>query len=63
MLGDKRTLPFWSRRRPNLVMLERALKARRAVGERHTDAEHVVIGRKLAQYRFVVSKGRIHPPT
>lgn len=64
MLGDKKTLPFWRRRKPNLLELERALvpeEGRRS--ERHTDSEHTVIERKLGQHRFEVSKGRIHPPT
>lgn len=62
MLGEKKTLRFWRQRRPNLVLLERALGARRTRGERHSDAEHVVIERRIAQYRFDASKGRIHPP-
>ena len=62
MLAAKETLPLWRRRRANLVMLERALKARRTPGEHHSDAEQAVLERKIAQYRFDASKGRIRPP-
>jgi hypothetical protein len=61
MLGEKKTLPLWSQRRPNFLKQERALAARRTRDERHTDAEHAVIERKLAQHRFEVSKGKVHP--
>ena len=64
MLGDKKTLPFWRYRKPNFFELERTLASedsRRS--ERQTDSEHAVIERKLGQYRFEVSQGRIHPPT
>jgi hypothetical protein len=63
MLGEKKTLPFWRRRRPNFLALERALAPEGQGSERHTEAEHTVIERKLAERRFEVSKGRIHPPT
>ncbi|MBN9088623.1 MAG: hypothetical protein J0J01_17100 [Reyranella sp.] len=63
MLGEKKTLPFWRKRRPNFLGLERALKPEGVREERHTDAEHAVIERKIAKDRFEVSKGRIHPPT
>lgn len=63
MLGEKKTLPFWRRRKPNFLELERALAPEEGQrSERHTNAEHAVIGRKLGQHRFEVSKGRIHPP-
>jgi hypothetical protein len=62
MLGEKKTLPFWRRRRPNFLALERALAAESAHEERHTDAEHAVIERKIVQHRFEASKGKIHPP-
>jgi hypothetical protein len=64
MLGEKKTLPFWRRRKPNLLELERALAPEDGqLSERQTDAEHAVIERKIARDRFEVSKGRIHPPT
>jgi hypothetical protein len=64
MLGEKKTLPLWRRRKPNLLELERALAPEDGQrSERHTDAEHAVIERKIAKDRFEVSKGRIHPPT
>lgn len=63
MLGEKKTLPFWRRRRPNLLALERALTPEGAQEERRTDSEHAVIEQKIAQHKFEVSKGRIHPPT
>ena len=62
MLGEKKTLPFWRRRRPNLLELERALAPEGERSERHTDAEQAVIERKIARDRFEMSKGRIHPP-
>jgi hypothetical protein len=64
MLGAKKTLPFWRRRKPNFLELERTLApgaARRS--ERQTDSEHAVIERKIAKDRFEASKGRIHPPS
>ena len=63
MLGERKTLPFWRRRRPNFLALQRAIAPAALGGERHTEAEHTVIERKLAEHRFEVSKGRIHPPT
>ena len=63
MLGEKKTLPFWRRRKPNFLEIERALAPEEGQrDERHTDAEHAVIERKIARDRFEVSKGRIHPP-
>jgi hypothetical protein len=64
MLGAKKTLPLWRRRKPNFLELERALAPEDGQrSERQTDSEHAVIERKLAKDRFEVSKGRIHPPT
>ena len=63
MVGEKKMLPFWRRRRPNFLELERALAPEDGQrSERHTDAEQTVIERKIARDRFEVSKGRIHPP-
>jgi hypothetical protein len=62
MLAEKKTLPFWRRRRPNFLALERALAREGQGGDRHPEAEHTVIERELAEHRFEVSKGRIHPP-
>jgi hypothetical protein len=61
MLGDKNTLPLWRPRRPSFLALERALAPEDRRGERHTEAEQVVIERKAAQRRFEESKGKIHP--
>jgi hypothetical protein len=61
MLGEKKT-PFWRRRRPNFLALERALAPESAREGRHTDTEHAVIEQKIAQHRFEASKGKIHPP-
>ena len=64
MLGAKKTLPFWRRRRPNFLEIERALAPEEGQrSEPQTDAEQAVIERKIARDRFEVSKGRIHPPT
>jgi hypothetical protein len=63
MLGEKKTLPFWRRRKPNFLELERALAPDGQRGQGHTDTEHTVIERKIARDRFEISKGRIHPPT
>jgi hypothetical protein len=63
MLGEKKTLPFWRQRRPNFLELERALAPEGSHEERQTDAERAVIEQKIAQHRFEVSKGRIHPPS
>ena len=62
MLEEKKTSPFWRRRKPSFLDLERALVPEGQRNERHTDAEQAVIERKLARDRFEVSKGRIHPP-
>jgi hypothetical protein len=62
MPGDNKTLPFWRRRRPNRLALERALSSERRAEERLTDAERAVIERELARQVFELSKGRIHPP-
>ena len=62
MLAEKKALPLWRRRRPNILALERAI-AERGQPERHTETEHAVIERKIARDRFAVSKGRIHPPS
>ncbi|HEY4167903.1 MAG TPA: hypothetical protein VGM96_14060 [Reyranella sp.] len=64
MLGEKKTLPFWRRRKPNFLELERALAPEEGQqSERQTDTEQAVIERKIAKDRFEVSRGRIHPPT
>jgi len=64
MLGEKKTLPLWRRRKPNFLEIERALAPEEGQrNERQTDAEQAVIERKIARDRFEVSKGRIHPPT
>ena len=63
MVGDKKTLPFWRRRKLNFLEVERALApAQGQRSERHTNSEHAVIERKIAKDRFEVSKGRVHPP-
>ena len=62
MLGEKKTLPFWRRRRPNLLAQERAL-APTARTSRESDAENAVMEREITRDRVEVSKGRIHPPT
>jgi hypothetical protein len=63
MFGEKKTLPFWRRRRPYFLAVERALAPERSREERHTDAEHAVIEQKIAEHRFEMSKGKVHPPT
>jgi hypothetical protein len=64
MLGEKKTVQLWRRRKHNFLELERALAPEEGQrDERHTDTEHAVIERKIAKDRFEVSKGRIHPPT
>ena len=63
MLGARKTLPLWRRRKPNFLELERALAPEEGQhSERQTDAELAVIERKIVRDRFEVSKGRIHPP-
>ncbi len=60
MPEEKKTLPFWRRRRPNFLSLERSL-ASPARNERDSDAEHAVIGQKAERRRFEEAKGKIHP--
>jgi hypothetical protein len=62
MVGEKKTLPFWRRRRPSFLALQRALAPKAGRGERHSAAEHAVIGQMAARRRFEQSKGKIHPP-
>lgn len=62
MLGEKKTVPLWSQRKPNLLAQERALAPETPQEERQTESEQAVIERKIAQDRFEVSKGRVHPP-
>lgn len=61
MLGNRKTLPLWSRRRPNLLAQERALANAGRAGERHTDSEHAVMEQKAAQRRFEEAKGKVRP--
>jgi hypothetical protein len=63
MLGDKKTLPFWRRRKPNFLAVERAIAPEKPREERQTDSEHAVIERKIAEHRFEASKGKVHPPS
>jgi len=63
MLGEKKTLPFWRRRRPNFLTLERAVTPESMRVERHTDTAHAVIEQRAAQRRFEESKGKINPRT
>jgi hypothetical protein len=63
MLGEKKTLPFWRRRRPKFLAVERALAPEGQREEQQSDAERAVIEQKIAQHRFEVSKGKIHPPS
>jgi hypothetical protein len=63
MLGEKKTVPLWRRRKHNFLDLERALVPESGRGEeRQTDSEQAVIGQKIAQHRFEVSKGKLHTP-
>jgi hypothetical protein len=53
MLGGNKTLPFWRRRKPSFLELERALASGEGQrSERHTDAEHAMIERKIAKDRL-----------
>lgn len=63
MLGEKKTLQFWRRRRPNFLSLERALSSDDHRDERRSEAEHAMLGQKASQRRFEETKGKIHPPT
>lgn len=64
MLGDKKAVPLWSQRRPNLVEQQRALTPEGGTPEeRRTDSEKAVIKKKIVDHRFEVSKGRVHPAT
>lgn len=61
MLGEKKTLPLWRRRRPNFLTLERAV-ASPARDSHDTDSERTVIDRQAARRRFEEGKGKVHPP-
>jgi hypothetical protein len=63
MLGEKRTMQFWRRRRPNFLSLERALTSDGHRVERRSEAEHTMLGQKASQRRFEESKGKIRPAT
>ena len=59
MLGEKKTVPLWRRRRPNFLALERALgSAADAAAEQRTDAERVVIEDRIARQRAERAWGR-----
>jgi len=60
MLGERKTLPFWRRRRANLLALERALAPERRAARR-TGAERTVIVQKAAQRRFLEANGKVRP--
>jgi hypothetical protein len=52
MLGEKKTISLWRRRRPNFLALERALGAAAdASAEQRTDSERVVIEERIARQR------------
>jgi hypothetical protein len=52
MLGEKKTVPLWRRRRPNFLALERALSPpAEAAAEQRTDAERIVIEDRIARQR------------
>lgn len=52
MLGEKKTVPLWRRRRPNFLALERALGPTvDKAGEPRTDSERVVIEDRIARQR------------
>ncbi len=52
MLGVKKTVPLWRRRRPDFLALERALGSdANAPTEQRIDSERVVIEEKIARQR------------
>ncbi len=55
MLGSKKTVQLWRRRRPNFLSLERALSA--IVGG-HSDLQYAVINQKTERRRVAVAKQR-----
>ncbi len=62
MLGSKKTVPLWRRRRPNFVTLGRALGTIAGIG-RHSDLQHAVISQKSEHRRVAVAKQRFIRPT
>jgi hypothetical protein len=57
MLGNKKALPLWRRRRPNILSLERALNATAPVAM-HSDLEYAVISQSTALRRVEAAKRR-----
>jgi hypothetical protein len=52
MLGEKKAIPLWRRRRPNFLALERALEsAADPSAEQRTNSERVVIEERIARQR------------
>ena len=61
MLGEKKALPLWRRRRCSPLALERALASTNQT-DRRTATEQVVLGQKAARRRAEQGKGKVHPP-
>ncbi len=61
MLGNKKTVPLWRRKRPNFLKLGRALGAIAGI-ERHSDLQYAVISQKTERRRAVVARQRFVRP-
>jgi len=57
MLGNKRAVPLWGKRRPQRLALERALAPGKPAHE--TQAEQAVVGAKAAQRRLHEAKRKL----
>ncbi len=61
MLGNKKAVPLWRRRRPNFLNLERALSAAEGAGQ-HSDLQYAVINQKTERQRIAVARRRFIRP-
>ena len=62
MFGTKKTLPFWRRRRPNFLNLERALSSLSQL-VRHSDLQYAVVTQKSERQRIASAKRRFVRPS
>ncbi|HZQ00935.1 MAG TPA: hypothetical protein VFB13_15445 [Reyranella sp.] len=62
MFGTKKTLPFWRRRRPSVLNLERALSAL-VQSARHSDVEYAVVTLKAKRQRIAAAKRKFVRPS
>lgn len=61
MLGNKKSIPLWRRRRANFLDLERAINAIGGDGH-HSDLQYAVVSQRTERQRVAVAKRRFIRP-